>query len=110
MGDTPSDMCRPAGAQIKLSPCVAINISPRWGLNTLTLNAHVLSLASTIKKYNNLIAREARKSERDSSGTTERHEVKRNAVKVMERIARRERTSAPLVRSARSGSPKTFGL
>ena len=30
-------------------------------------------------------------SERDSSGTTERHGVKRNAVKVMERIARRER-------------------
>jgi hypothetical protein len=29
-------------------------------------------------------------SERDSSGTTEQHEAKRNAAKVMERIARRE--------------------
>jgi hypothetical protein len=96
--------CRPAGAQFGLSPCVSINISPRWGSNALCLIFN--SPRSGV-------------CERDSSGTTKRMRAMRTSgahpkcVKVMERIARRElrRTSAPLVRVGAEGEaarPKTI--
>jgi hypothetical protein len=57
-GGTYHSGCRPAGAQFGLSPCVSINISPRWGS----------------QNWQSPYA-----SERDSSGTTEagRHDPRR---------------------------------